>query len=425
MKITTSTNNIKSFGGLNFVSEEFDNFNLPGLISKHLGQRSIQAEFSYSDVIRNLWAITFAGGDCAEDIHTNLKGELLQIEKHNVCSPDTILRVQKQLSLDKEIHISKSNSINEFSKHNTLNALNLDMLIHSCILKPNQFYDFDFDNQFIACEKYDSKKGYKMKFGYFPGVAAIGKHIVYFENRNGNSNVKFKQAETLESAYALLKSKNIFIDRSRMDCGSFAKGIVKAAKANSKRIYIRAQRCDELYVQLQEVKQWETVRIGLFDVEVCSIEYAPFGEEETYRYAVSREKNTTGQTDVFTKDDFTYRAILTNDSTSSTQAVIEYYNQRGAGEKIFDEMNNDFGWKNLPFSFLQENTVYMILMAMCRNFYLIILEKFSQKVPFVKSYFRLKKFIFRFVVVPFKWINGGRQKTLKLFTEKPYHLLSS
>jgi len=425
MKITTSTNNIKSFGGLNFISEEFDNFKLPELISKHLGQRSIQAEFSYSDVIRNLWAITFAGGDCAEDIHTNLKGELLQIENHNVCSPDTILRVQKQLSLDKEIHISKSNSINEFSKHSTLNALNLDMLIHSCILKPNQFYDFDFDNQFIACEKYDSKKGYKMKFGYFPGVATIGKHIVYFENRNGNSNVKFKQAETLQSAYALLKSKNIFIDRSRMDCGSFAKGIVKTAEANSKRIYIRAQRCDELYAQLQEVKQWETVRIGLFDVEVCSIEYAPFGEEETYRYVVSREKNTTGQTDVFTKDDFTYRAILTNDNVTSNQAVIEYYNQRGASEKIFDEMNNDFGWKNLPFSFLQENTVYMMLMAMCRNFYLIILEKISRKVPFVKSYFRLKKFIFRFVVVPFKWINGGRQKTLKLFTEKPYHLLSN
>jgi len=86
-------------------------------------------------------------------------------------------------------------------------------------------------------------------------------------------------------------------------------------------------------------------------------------------------------------------------------------------------MNNDFGWKNLPFSFLQENTVYMILMAMCRNFYLIILEKISQKVSFVKSNFRLKKFIFRFVIVPFKWINRGRQKILKLFTEKQYHLL--
>ena len=86
-------------------------------------------------------------------------------------------------------------------------------------------------------------------------------------------------------------------------------------------------------------------------------------------------------------------------------------------------MNNDFGWKNLPFSFLQENTVYMILMAMCRNFYLIILEKIAKKVDFVLNTFRLKKFIFRFVVVPFKWIERGRQKILKLFTDKPYELL--
>lgn len=423
MKITTSIDNIKSFGGLNFISDEFDKLNLHELIEKHLGKRSWLAEFSYSDVIKNIWAITFAGGDCAEDIHINLKDELLPISNLHVCSPDTILRVQKQLAIDKEIHIGKSNSVNEFSKHSMLNALNLDMLLQSATLKPNKFYDFDFDNQFIVCEKYDSKKGYKMKYGYFPGIATIGKHIVYFENRNGNSNVKFKQSETLQSAYDLLKSKNIFIDRSRMDCGSFTKEIVTVANANSKRIYIRAQRCDELYTQLQEIKQWETVRIGLFDVEVCSIEHAPFGEEEAYRYVVSREKNNTGQTDVFTKDDFTYRAILTTDKDSSSKEVVEYYNQRGAGERIFDEMNNDFGWNELPFSFLQENTVYMMLMAMCRNFYLIILEKISKKVNFVQANFRLKKFIFRFVVVPFKWIKHGRQKTLKLFTEKPYHLL--
>ena len=423
MKITTSLDKIKSFGGLNFISEEFDKLNLPGLITNHLGDRPLQALYSYSDIIKNLWTITFAGGDCAEDIHTNLKAELLQIENLNICSPDTILRLQKELACGKEIHISASKTVNEFSKHSVLNAMNLDMLVNSGTLKPDQFYDFDFDNQFIACEKYDSKKGYKMKEGYFPGVATIGKHIIYFENRNGNSNVKFKQAETLQSAYDLLKHKKIYIDRSRMDCGSFTSEIVKTAVSNSKRVYIRAQRCEELYRQLQEVEQWETVRIGMFDVEVCSIEYAPFGEDKKYRYVVSRERNKTGQTNIFSNDDFTYRAILTTDKDSSNQEVIEYYNQRGAGEKIFDEMNNDFGWKNLPFSFLQENTVYMLLMAMCRNFYLIILESIARKVSFVQSNFRLKKFILRFVVVPFKWIKRGGQKILKLFTEKPYHLL--
>lgn len=423
MKITTSTNNIKSFGGLNFISAEFDQLQLPALITKHLGERPPQAVFSFSDAIKNLWSIIFAGGDCAEDISTNLKEELLQIENLQVCSPDTLLRIQKSLALGKEIHIGKSGSVNEFSKHAILNALNLDMLLQSKTLRPNRLYDFDFDHQFIQCEKYDSKKGYKMTQGYFPGVATIGKQIVYIENRNGNSNVKFKQADTLQAAYEMLARKNIRIDRSRMDCGSFTKEIIETVEANCERFYIRAQRCGELSHQVREVKEWETVRIGLFDVEVCSIDYIPFGGEKTYRYVVSRQKNKTGQTDAFFGDDFTYRAIATDDWASSNKEIIEYYNQRGAAEKIFDEMNNDFGWKNLPFSFLEENTVYMILTAMCRNFYLSLLEKLSKKVSFVKPYYRLKKFIFRFVTVPFKWIRRGRQKILKLFTEKPYHLL--
>jgi len=82
-----------------------------------------------------------------------------------------------------------------------------------------------------------------------------------------------------------------------------------------------------------------------------------------------------GQTDAFFGDNFTYRAIATNDRASTNKGIIEYYNQRGAAEKIFEEMNNDFGWKNLPFYFLQVNTVYMILTIMCRNFHLILLEK--------------------------------------------------
>lgn len=75
-----------------------------------------------------------------------------------------------------------------------------------------------------------------------------------------------------------------------MDCGSFTKEIIETVEVNCKRFYIRAQRCGELSNQIKEVKEWETVRIGLFDVEVCSIDYIPFGREKTYRYVVSRQK---------------------------------------------------------------------------------------------------------------------------------------
>lgn len=423
MKITTSNNNIKSFGGLNFVSAEFDELLLPALIEKHLGSRPPQAIFSFSDVIKNLWSIILSGGDCAEDISLNLKEELLDIPNLNVCSADTLLGVQKSLAIEKEVHIGNTGSVNDISKHSVLNELNLDSLLAFNTLTPFKTYDFDFDHQFIPCEKYDSRKSYKMKNGYFPGVATIGKEIVYIENRNGNSNVKFRQSDTLNDAYKLLKSRNIKIGRSRMDCGSFTKEVIKTVSENSETFYIRAQRCEELSSKVRNVEKWESVQIGHFEVEVCSIEYAPFGSDKVYRYVVSRQKNATGQIDAFFQDSFTYRAIITNDESLSNKEVIEYYNQRGAAEKIFDEMNNDFGWKNLPFSFLEENTVYMLLTAMCRNFYLYFLRKIAEKVPFVKANFRLKKFIFRFMTVPFKWIKRGRQKILKLFTDKPYQLL--
>jgi len=423
MKITTSSANIHSFGGLNFISSEFEQLKLPKLITSHLGSRSSLATYEYSDIIKNIWMILFSGGDCAEDIQTNLKSELSSVLNMKICSADTLLRLQKELCLAKEIHLSKQNTRNEFSKNNILNRLNLSILILTKQLKSNQDYTLDFDNQFIACEKYDAKKGYKMMRGYFPGIAAIGKNIVYLENRNGNSNVKYKQEETLETIYEMLNANGIKIKRSRMDCGSFTKKVIKTAEKNSEFFYIRAQRCGELNSKIKAIKEWSKVTVGSKEVEVASIDYKPFNEEKSYRYVVSREANKTGQIDVFQEDSFIYRSIITNDYQMTALQVVDFYNQRGGSEKIFDQMNNDFGWGNLPFSFLHENTVYMLITAMCRNFYLYILEKISKKVSFVENTFRLKKFIFRFVVVPYKWIKKGGQKTLKLFTEKPYNLV--
>jgi hypothetical protein len=423
VKITTSLENINSFGGLNFISTEFEQLQLPKLITSFLGKRSLLATYEYSDVIKNIWMILFSGGDCAEDIQTNLKSELSNVLNMKICSADTILRLQKELCLTKETHISKNNSTNEFSNNAVLNKLNLAILLLTKQLKPGESYDLDFDNQFIACEKYDAKKGYKMERGYFPGIATIGKNTIYLENRNGNSNVKFKQEDTLAKVYQMLNTNGIKIKRSRMDCGSFTKAVIAVVEQNSELFYIRAQRCAALTATIKAVKEWKKVTIGSKEFEVASVHYKPFGEDKSYRYVVSREANKTNQIDVFQGDNFIYRAIITNDYQMTDEQIVFYYNQRGGSEKIFDEMNNDFGWGNLPFSFLEENTVYMLITAMCRNFYLYFLEKISKKIPFIENTFRLKKFIFRFVVVPYKWIKKGGQKTLKLFTDKPYNLV--
>jgi hypothetical protein len=115
---------------------------------------------------------------------------------------------------------------------------------------------------------------------------------------------------------------------------------------------------------------------------------------------------------------------MTNDHEKNDLEVVLFYNDRGESERLFDEMNNDFNWNKLPFSFLHENTVFMVIMAMCRNMYHYLLEYICKMVDFVKTTFRLKKFIFRFVVVPTKWTRQSRQDILKVFSNKKYHLLA-
>ena len=122
------------------------------------------------------------------------------------------------------------------------------------IIPQKEGYIFDYDNQFIPTEKYDSKRRYKKADGYVPGIA--------------------------------------------------------------------------------------------------SIEYATFGWDKTYRYVISREKKPDGQGDLFTRDDFTYKAIMTNNREMTDLEVILFYNARGKSERFFDEMNNDFLWKkHLSLSF--------------------------------------------------------------------------
>ena len=44
-------------------------------------------------------------------------------------------------------------------------------------------------------------------------------------------------------------------------------------------------------------------------------------------------------------------------------------------ERIFDDMNNGFGWARLPKSFMAENTVFLLLTAIIRNFYKFLMGR--------------------------------------------------
>jgi hypothetical protein len=146
---------------------------LAQVINNQIGNRSIFTQYWYSDIFKNMWMIAFTGGDCAEDIQEHLRVELQNTIDMNVSSPDTILRVQQELASDTKIIYSKAQAENQININKNLNKLNLSILKKLNMFDEHKYYDLDFDNQFIAAQKYDAKKGYKMIHGYFPSVASI------------------------------------------------------------------------------------------------------------------------------------------------------------------------------------------------------------------------------------------------------------
>jgi hypothetical protein len=423
MKVQKISSNVNPFAGISFVNNEFDKIGMSQLIDNELGARVKTIGFLYSDIIKNLCNVFFSGGDCAEDIQTHFGNHLKSIPSNHVPSADTILRGIKEVATKNSIFTSTQGNKYNFNINTKLNNLNIKSLLLTKQLEKEVYYDFDYDNQIIATEKYDTKYTYKHTKGYFPGVATIGNKIVYIENRDGNANVKIEQASTLTRAYNLLSGNAIKINRSRMDAGSYSKEIIAVVASNSKLFYIRANKCAELYRQILEIEKWETVEINYKIYEVASLPFTQFLEEKKYRLVIMREKSDDNQIDMFTGDTFIYRTILTNDWQSTEKEVVEYYNQRGSSEKLFDVMNNDFGWKHLPCSFMNENTAYLIIMAMAKNFYNYYVEKVAIVFENIMPTTRLKRFIFRFITVAGKWVYKGRQWVLKLFTDRPYEQL--
>ena len=86
------------------------------------------------------------------------------------------------------------------------------------------------------------------------------------------------------------------------------------------------------------------------------------GKASAYRLVIQRQRRNSGDLDLW-EGEYTYRCILTNDYKSSTRDIVEFYNLRGGKERIFDDMNNGFGWSRLPKSFMAENTVFLLLTA--------------------------------------------------------------
>jgi hypothetical protein len=296
------------------------------------------------------------------------------------------------------------------------------MLFRLGLLEKGGVLDLDFDHQFTPAGKHDAKYSYKRAYGYFPGILSFGGLLLGIENRDGNANVRFHQEDTLKRFFErLVKDFGMVINRFRADCGSFSENIVRTVYGYCNTFYIRAVNCESHRREFESRREWKSVEINFERCEVASFPFTAFMEDAHFRLVVQRTEVDGRDVDIAFSDKFyTYRCIVTNDWESTEEEIIRYYNGRGESEKNFDIQNNDFGWAHQPFSFLKENTVFLILTAMLKNFYVFLLGRIHKTMPNVKPNFRLKKFLISFVIVPAKWIRTGRRPVLNLYTKRDY-----
>ena len=63
-----------------------------------------------------------------------------------------------------------------------------------------------------------------------------------------------------------------------------------------------------------------------------------------------------------------------------------------------------------------ENTVFLLLTALIRNFYKYIMERLDAKKFGLKATSRIKAFVFKFIYVLAKWIKKSRQYVLNIYS---------
>ena len=418
-KVQIKSEKITPFGGIFHVRELFSRFVAP-IIDKVLGIRCTSYGYQYSEIVGSLASVYFCGGDCVEDVTSHLMPHLSLHPTLRTCSSDTILRAISELAVGNTTYTSDTGRSYDFNTATMLNSLLVNVLLNTGQLMAGESYDLDFDHQFIETEKYDAKMTYKKFTGYSPGVAVIGDLIVGIENRDGNANVRFHQQDTLERIYSNLESENIHIKRSRMDCGSCSREIVETVEKHSELFYIRANRCGSLYDSLLALRGWQREEINGIGYELNSIIVEKW-EGKAYRLVIQRERRLDGEQDLW-EGEYTYRCILTNDYTSTNREIVEFYNLRGGKERIFDDMNKGFGWARLPKSFIAENTVFLLLTAMIRNFYKFLMGRIDAKAFGLEKCSRIKAFVFKFISVPAKWIRTARHYELNIYTDNKSYL---
>lgn len=425
MKARRSNRKITPFGGVVPVLKQIRDFKIPELIRECLGVRVKQAKYSYEDILI-AWMLTNYCGGYRLDHITKLRKNLDIIPGLNLPSHDTLGRVLKSLANETEISIRKGHSSNRKKeiKNKTYNytaerELNINMPLSKLLirilretrqLKPSKAYTLDVDATLIPTECYDAKFSYKQKHGYSPMISSIGQLPVFIETRNGNVAPATRIKENIEISIGLLKAQGITIDKVRMDSAGYSKEPMDYMQEIGVKFYISGKKKEGLMKAIQADIEWKPFQLetlqSFWVCECSETKYRLTGGKHDYRVIVLRvpkDKKTPAKW--IQGENFHYKTVITNDWNSTPEEIVKFLNGRGASERLIDTLKNNHGFRLPPFSFMNQNAVFLIVCAIANVVYQAIVAKVSKHVDELKPESRLKEFIFIFMTVALELID--------------------
>lgn len=429
MKTQWSHTKISPFGGVVPILRKLQELKIPELIGSCLGQRVKQAKYSNENILTS-WVLTqLTSGFRLLKIEDTEK-EFSSIPELNIPSHDTMGRFFKKLatpSQDISYRSPKSNSKSKpvnykYCENLKLNELLIQSAIAMNLINTEESYTLDIDMTLIPSEVRDAVPNYKKYMGFAAMVCSIGKIPIYIDIRSGNSSSNFKLVDALKNSLDLLKKYNIKIDRVRSDGAGYQHDFLKYVDSEKIKFNVGADGSVRAEQRVEESGIWRKLKFEtsnhIWDAEFASAPYTLSRSEEEYILVAIRVKKEERHKIQPTKwkliDNYYYKFIVTNDEQTSPHRLFEEYHQRGAIEKIFDELKNDFGWRIVPFSNINENLVYLQMTAFTSIIYQGLLQIYSKEFEKIKPTIRLEKFQKQFIrAFAFAYIEG----VLKFFGE--------
>jgi len=400
---------VNPHGGIVFLMDEMRLRGIPAVIDTHFGARPKQATYSFSDILL-CWVYSTLCGNTSLESTKKVKVAFSEIPDHKHPSPDRIGDIFKSWATPNVIYDYENSSDDDkkhyFNINAPLNNLMLDIAMKLEMINKNDYYMLDYDNTIIECEKqhdeacaitYD-----KSKRGYSPSVSFIGNIPVYIEGRSGMTPVTYRIEESVARSLNMLEQREIKIKMFRSDAGGYVKELTSMLDSRNIDFLIRFSHNERVYRHVKDLEEWQDVEINNKKCQLISTNY-DFGKRK-YRVVIKREfirdKKFINQ---YTGDKYSYWSIITNNHFLSDKEIVLLYNERGKTELVFKDLKGDWNWDKLPFSYLNYNISYMCISAIGSIMYRYVLNKYSDRLPFVKDTYRLTNFIYHFINVALEW----------------------